>query len=143
MDAKLIHDACMNYLPTNLPAQFYGLPDGKVYVVFARFYTNKFKRSDIEYVFATHEEFLYDYENEKLTFIDCNNIEIPVYNESVDKDYPKINIFKELRTIQSFGEAALLLDKKAKGILAKQYSNMQNKIQLIPVVENEKRTATA
>jgi len=64
--AKLIHKSNITYLPTNLPVQFYGLPDGKVYVIFARFYEIKFQRSDLEYVLAEHQEFSYDYSEEKI-----------------------------------------------------------------------------
>jgi hypothetical protein len=45
--AKLIYKSHMTYIPTNLPVQFYGLPDGKVYLIYARFYDIKFGKSGL------------------------------------------------------------------------------------------------
>ena len=118
--AKLIHKTNITYLPTNLPVQYFGLPDGKVYVVFARFYEVKFQRSDLEFVIAVHQEFSYDYENAKLIPHRLENEKSPVYNEMVDKPNAKITIQKVYRELNSFAEAEKLLNKKAMNLFKKQ-----------------------
>lgn len=117
--AKLIHKSNITYLPTNLPVQYFGLPDRKVYVIFARFYEIKFKRSDLEYVIAEHLEFSFDYEGNKIIPHSPENKNTPVYNEMVDKPDPKINILKVYRELNSFAEAEKVLNKKARDLMNK------------------------
>lgn len=122
--AKLIHKSHITYLPTNLPVQFYGLPDGKVYLIYARFFEIKFKRSDLEFVLAEHLEFSYNYTKEKLVPHGIDN-KIPIYSEMVDKPEPKIKILKVSRDFNSFTEAFVQLNKKAKDL----FLNKPEKIQ--------------
>ncbi len=114
---KLIYRSNISYFPSKLPVQFYGLPDGKVYVIFARFYEIQYDRTYVEYVFAEHKEFSYDYDNERLIPHDGSNGRFPVYNETVDKPEPKVEIIKTFRDINSFAEAYNHLNKKAQNIL--------------------------
>ena len=105
-----------------MPVQFYGLPDGKVYIIYAQFYEVEYDRTYLEFVFARHKEFSYDYENEQLIPHDKSVLKYPVYNEIVDKPNPKIEIIKTFRNINSYAEAAEHLNRKAQMIL-KQQSN--------------------
>jgi hypothetical protein len=97
---KLIHQSSMTYLPSKTPVQFYGLPDGKVYLIYTRFYEIKFDRTYLEYVFAEHKEFSYDYWNDKLIPHEKPKLNSPVYKESVDKPDPKIEDFENLPEYQ-------------------------------------------
>lgn len=103
--AKLIYHTSMSYLQTSQPVNFYGLPDGKVYLVYSRFYKINFERSGLEFVFATHEEFLFDYNSGKLYLLAGSEKLHPVYPEMVDKPDPKIRIIKVYRSFYSYGEA--------------------------------------
>ncbi len=123
--AKLIHKSHITYLPTNFPVQFYGLPDGKVYVLFARFYEIKFQRSGIEFITAEHLEFSYNYDEEKLIRHGNADIKKAVYPELVDKPNPKIKILKVNREFNSFAEAFTQLNKKAKTQLLKKPQDIQ------------------
>ena len=111
--ARLIHKSFMTYMPTRLPVQFYGLPDGKVYVIYARFYEVGFDKSGVEYVFGIHEEFLFDYENEKLYMANDRQKKNLIFYHQVDKPNPKIKVDKVYRGLNSFGEALIQLNKKA------------------------------
>lgn len=101
--AKLIHQSSMTYIPTRLPVRFYGMPDGKVYMVYARFCKQVPDKTDIEFVLAEHQEFSYDYPNGKL--IPKNSTRYPVYCEMVDKPNPVFNILQVSRGIKSYDEA--------------------------------------
>lgn len=125
--ARLIYKSCVTYFPTNLPVQFYGLPDGKVYLVYARFYDIRLGESGIEYVFAEHKEFSYDYKSDKLIPEEVTIKNSPVYAEMVDKPNPKFKILRVSRTLNSFAEAFVFLNKKALEILR----NNKKTIQLI------------
>jgi hypothetical protein len=116
--ARFIHKSNISYLPTKLPAQFYGLPDGKVYIVYARFYQVKFERSGLEYVFATHGDFTYDYENGKLATMDESTLISPMYNEMVDKPDLNFKILKVYRNINSYSEAINYLNCWARELIA-------------------------
>ncbi len=123
--AKLIYKSNTTYLPTNFPAQFYGLPDGKVYIIFPRFYEIKYQRSGLEYVLAQQLEFSYNYTKEKLMVNEKNGKPKEAYSELVDKISPKIKILKVNREFNSFAEAVAQLNKKAKTQFLKEPSQIQ------------------
>lgn len=102
--AKLIHQSNMTYIPTNLPVRFYGLPNGKVYLLYARFFLARAEKTDIEFVLAEHEEFDFDYEKDVL--VPKNTSRYPVYREMVDKPNPMFHILQVNREVRSYDEAA-------------------------------------
>lgn len=112
--AKLIHKTYMSYLPTAYSAQYYGMPNGKIYLVYSRFYELGIGETGLEFVFAEHKEFLYDYDNETIISTEKISSNLPVFEESIDKPNPKIQIFKIKRNLNSYREAQILLDKEAK-----------------------------
>ena len=114
--ARLIHKTNMSYLPTSLPVNFYGLPDGNIYLVYSRFYEVDFNRSGQEFVFAVHEEFSYDFDSDKLYLQSGNEKLFPVFPEMVDKPEPKIKIFKVYRNFKSYSEAQKHLNSIADGL---------------------------
>ena len=137
--AKLIHKSFVTYLPTNFPVQFYGLPDGKVYIIYARFYEIKFQRSGLEFILAEHLEFSYNYQEEKLISSGNQDTKKTVYSELVDKPNPKIKILKVNREFNSFAEAFAQLNKKAKTQLEKKPDD----IQIIPNKGDQDRLSIA
>ena len=126
---KLIYRSNMTYLTSIIPVQFYGLPDGKVYVIYSRFYEIEFDRSYLEFVFAEHKEFSYDYENEKLIPHDSAKRKAPIYNEMVDKPDPKIKILNIYRNINSYAEACAELNKKAHKMFENRMKKSESKVQ--------------
>jgi hypothetical protein len=111
--AKLIHQTYASYLPTAFPAHYYGMPNGNIYVIFSRFYEIRFGESGLEFVFAVHKEFKYDYEKEIVMSQEKLNIKTPVFAEQVDKPNSKINVVKICRGLNSYGEAINLLNHEA------------------------------
>ena len=122
--AKLIHKSSLTYLPTNLPVYFFGMPDGKVYLIYARFYQINYDNSSLEYVIATHKDFSYDYENERLFLGDITENNNHIYSELVDKPDPCFMILNVYRNINSYSEAASYLNNLAYKIL---YENKSKK----------------
>lgn len=112
--AKLIHKTYASYLPTAFPAHYYGMPNGRIYVIYSRFYEIRFGGSGLEFVFAVHKEFKYDYEKEIVMPRKKYNIKTPVFAEQVDKPDSKINIVKICRGLNSYGEAINLLNREAR-----------------------------
>ena len=112
--AKLIHRATASYLPIAFPALYYGMPNGRIYIVYSRFYEIKFVGSGLEFVFAVHMEFKYDYENEIIIPRKKIKLNTPVFAEQIDKPNSKINIVKICRGLNSYGEAVNLLNKEAR-----------------------------
>lgn len=111
--AKLIHEARASYLPTAFPTHYYGMPNGKIILVYSRFYKAKFGISDIEFVFAEHQDFSYNYETGTIIpsrkNINCH----PVFAEQIDFPRARINVFKIKRELNSYGEAQLFLNHEA------------------------------
>jgi hypothetical protein len=137
--AKLIHKSFVTYLPTKFPVQFYGLPDGKVYIIYARFFEIKYQRSGLEFILAEHLEFLYNYAEEKLISTGNHDSKLPVYSELVDKPNPKIKIIKVNREFNSLAEAFNELNKKAKT----QFQKKPEDIQIIQNREDQDRLSIA
>lgn len=114
--AKLIHKTYASYLPTVFPAHYYGMPDGSIYVIFSRFYEIRFGGSGLEFVFAVHGEFKYDYENELVYPEEGFNHKTPAFAEQVDKPGSKIKIVKVCRGLNSYSDAISLLNREARQI---------------------------
>lgn len=108
--AKLIHKTDMTYLSTPFPAHYYGMPNGKVYIVYSRFYEIKFGETGLEFIFAEHKEFSYNYELEKVIPNNGTNKKMPIFAETIDKPNPKISIKKIVRNLNSYGEALICLN---------------------------------
>lgn len=125
--ARLLHKASMSYLQTSLPVNFYGLPDGKVYLLYSRFYSIRFEKPGLEFVFAKHQEFSYDYKYNQLYLISSKK-KLPVLNETVDKPEPKIKILKVYRSFNSYGEALEHLNTIAATMIKKKKDSKRIKV---------------
>ena len=108
--ARLIYKTNMSYLPTSLPVNFYGMPNGKVYIIYSRFYEINYGRSGQEFVLAVQQEFFYDYETGKLYLVSGAKKEYPVFPEMVDKPHPLIKILKVYRKFKSYAETECYLN---------------------------------
>ncbi|QGY43764.1 hypothetical protein GM418_08865 [Maribellus comscasis] len=114
---RLIHKTCTSYLATILPVNFYGLPDGHIYLIYSRFYEISFQRSGLEFVFAKHEEFTYDFAGQRLFFINSEGQKRLAFYEMVDKPNPHIKIIKILRNLSSYNEAQKVLIETASAMI--------------------------
>ena len=110
--ARLIHKADASYLQTSFPAHYYGMPSGKIYLVYSRFYRAKMGKTGLEFIFAEHQEFYYDYKNEKIYPHTGRQAKTPIFAENIDKPNPKLNILQVKRDLISYGQAFVFLTKK-------------------------------
>ena len=115
--AKLIHKTYASYLPTAFPAHYYGMPNGKIYLVYSRFYEIKFGGSGLEFVFAEHKEFHYDYLNDIILSSDKEKNNTPVFAELIDKPNQQISVLKIKRGLNSYGEAFNVLNQEAREMI--------------------------
>lgn len=111
--AKLVHKTSASYLPTAFPAHYYGMPNGKIFLVFSRFYEIAFGKSGLEFVFAEHKDFSYDYEKETIMPARRKRKKSPVFAEQVDFPRAKINVLSISRELRSYGEAQVFLNNEA------------------------------
>lgn len=111
--AKLIHKTYASYLPTDFPAHYYGMPNGKIFVVFSQFYEAEIGKTGLEFVFAEHKEFTYDYNNDALIPKSKNKNLTPVFAEHLDYPKAKFNVLNINRNLRSYGEALVFLNQKA------------------------------
>lgn len=112
--AKLIHRTNVSYLPTLFPVHYYGMPNGKIFVVFSRFYEVKFGGSGLEFIFALHKDYAFDYEKEVI--IKSKKITAGskmIFPELLDHPDMKIVVVKVSRGINSYGQALASLHKLA------------------------------
>lgn len=111
--AKLIYQTYVSYLPTAFPAHFYGMPNGKIYLVFSRYYKVDFGKSGLEFVFAEHQDYSFDYESETILPSNKPQKRTRIFAEQVDTPKSKFNIFSISRELRSYGEAFALLNRQA------------------------------
>lgn len=111
--AKLIYQTYATYLPTAFPAQYYGMPNGKIYLVFSRYYNVPFEKSGLEFVFAEHQDYSFDYESETILPLNKFQKRTIVFSEHVDTPKSKFNIFSTSRELRSYGEAYAFLNLQA------------------------------
>lgn len=111
--ARLIYKTCTSYLPTAFPVHFYGMPNGKIYLVYSQFFDIKFGQSGLEFVIAIHKEFEYDYNTNKVISVAKNHRKTFTFPEVIDKPYPDFQVIEVSRDVKSYGEASFLLNKIA------------------------------
>lgn len=114
--AKLIYRTNASYLPIAFPAVYYGMPNGRIYVIYSRFYEIKYSGSGLEFVFAVHKEFKYDYDREIIIPVRRFRFDAPIFSEHVDMPGSKITIIKIYRGLNSYSEAINLLNDEAREI---------------------------
>jgi hypothetical protein len=93
---KLIYKAMGNehYFPTPYPAYYYGIPDNKVYVIYASHYEISSGKVGSEFVIAELEEFSYNYEKEILLAYKDNDLWPLTMKEAVCGWTQKLKIIK-------------------------------------------------
>lgn len=116
--AKLIYKSYMTYFHTFLPVYFYGMPNGKIYCMYGRFFDTKRNSSEIEFVFAEHEGFSYEYQTEELLANGQVRIDLQGFIEMVDQPDQRIKIIKTVGDFSSYSEAQSFLNSKAVEMVA-------------------------
>ena len=114
----LIHKANTSHLPTNLPAQFFGMPDGKVIIIYARLYDICFDDFGVEFVLAEHQDFSFNYSKRTIVPIKSKTTG-PIKKELIDKPNPAFTIKEVWRNINSFAKAYEKLNLAAKRYIDK------------------------
>lgn len=109
---RFVYKSNYTHLQTSLPVYFYGLPDGRIYLIYARFYEINFSKSGLEFVFATLEDYSYNYESGQI-ISGFKKINLSTFTENIEKKDFQIKIVKSYRNITSFIEARKKLSKKA------------------------------
>ena len=115
--AKLIHKTYASYLPTAFPVHYYGMPNGKIYIIYSRFFEIKFGGSGMEFVFAEHKEFNFDYVNEVIVSAKKLKNGSVIFAESIDKPNQDITILRIRRGLNSYGEAFNILNQEAREMI--------------------------
>ena len=108
-NCQMIHKSYMTYLPTSLPVYFYGMPDGKVYLLYARLNENNLYNSELEFVVAVHEDFTYDFAKQKIYLNNCLEINQSEFVEKVELPYQRVNIIEVFNDMKTYAEAQKLI----------------------------------
>ena len=111
--AKLIYKSYMTYFHTFLPVYFYGMPNGKIYCMYARFYQGEANKSEFEFVFAEHEDFTYDYDSDLVFVYGTKGIDLDGFKDLVDQPNQRIKLIEIYGRMKSYAEAQQFLELKA------------------------------
>jgi hypothetical protein len=92
--ATVIYKSYMTYFHTFLPVYFYGMPDGKIYVVYAFFTKTENNQEGLEFVFAIHEDFRYNHKYDKIFTLDWTELSKADFMKKVDEPDQRIEIIE-------------------------------------------------
>ena len=105
---KLIYKAEETYVKTSFPAYYYGSPDNKVYVIYKSPYLTPSGKSATEFIIARHEQFYYNYLEDKL--IEYFTHKTPFLNSFIDKPNLILTTIKSSKSCKSYENAEELLN---------------------------------
>lgn len=91
--ARIIYKSYMSYFHTFMPVYFYGMPNGKIQVMYAQFCDTLANTSGLEFIFAEHEDFAYDYETDKIYLQKFIEISKTDFMKMVDQPDQHIKVF--------------------------------------------------
>ncbi len=111
--AMLLYKSYMTYFPTSLPVYFYGMPDDKIYLIYARFYDINFNKSSLEFVFAEQEDISINYETGQIITREYLKIDLNDFKEFVDRPDPRLKIVNVFRNLDTYTEAQVILNELA------------------------------
>ncbi len=111
---KLLHKSYNTHLRTSLPVYFYGLPNGAIYLVYARFYEISFNNPGLEFVFAVLKNYHYDFESGQVADKNYDELSLAYFSNNIEANEFDIKIIKAYRNIYSFREAIQFLSSRAK-----------------------------
>jgi hypothetical protein len=110
---RLLCKSHLTYFSTDMPVYFYGMPNGRIFCFFARFSEVHLNQSTLEFVFAVHEDFTYDYETGKIIAYGFKETRISDYEEMVNSPDQRIRIMNVYQFLESYSDAQLFLNTKA------------------------------
>ena len=111
--SRLLFKSYMAYLPTSLPVYFYGMPDNKIYLVYARNYEKSFDETGLEFVFAYHKDFTYDYDSYTIYYRNTIETSLSDFIDTIEQPSQRLKIKKVYRKINSYSRAQKKLEKMA------------------------------
>jgi len=95
-----------------MPVYFYGMPNGKIQVMYAQFCETQANKSGLQFIFAEHEDFIYDYETEKIFFQKFIEISKKDFMHMVDQPDQRIKVFSINDAFNSYEQAQQFLNNK-------------------------------
>ena len=107
-NVKLLFTAKETYIKTPFPAYYYGSPDNKVYVIYKSSYLTPSGKTGHEFVIARHEQFFYNYLEDKI--IEKYTNKTPFLNSYIDKPNLLLSIVKNSKSCKSDEQAEELLN---------------------------------
>lgn len=99
MNARLVYKSNNTCFHTFLPVYFYGLPSGKMVVLFTREKENLQLNKSVEWVLAEHLDFKFDYELDAIVDTQNRELDFEEFMEYTDKLEQHV---KHLRTFGNF-----------------------------------------
>lgn len=112
-NARIIYKSYMTYFHTFFPVYFYGMPNGKIVAMYATYSDLSVSENDVEFVFAEHEDFVYDYANDKIFLNRHTEIDRADFKNLVDRPEQRTKIFYLTHDLKSYADAEQFLSRKS------------------------------
>jgi len=117
-NARLIYKSYSTCFHTFLPVYFYGMPNGRIYVLFALKRIVNIENSVIEWTLARHYDFHFDYETDMIYDVQNREIGVQEFIEYADKLEQRVNVLKTYGNFASYNEAGQYFNLNASKMLS-------------------------
>lgn len=127
--SKLIYQSDNSCFQTFLPVYFYGMPDGKMLVVFTRFKNEDPMDTMQEWIVALHLDYHYDFSTGKIFTSENQEIDITEFMDLAD------NLEQRVRPLEWFG--SFYSNHEAQSYLNQKIDLMLNKTKTVDIEVDE------
>ncbi|MEZ5105684.1 MAG: hypothetical protein R2757_14390 [Draconibacterium sp.] len=117
-NARLIYKSYSTCFHTFLPVYFYGMPNGRVYVLVAGKRIVNVENTVIEWTLARHCDFHYDYETDVIYDMQNREINVEEFFEFADKLEQNVNVIQTYGDFKSYNEAGQYFNVNAPKMLS-------------------------
>ncbi len=127
--SKLIYRSENTCFQTLLPVYFYGMPDGKMLVLYTRFKSENPLDTTQEWIVAQHLDFTYNFESGRIYTMTGQEVSFEEFMELAD------NLEQRIRPLEWFG--SFYNNREAQSYFNHHKYNMLNKTKTIKIEADE------
>lgn len=109
--ARLLYKSYNSCFQTSLPVYFYGMPGGKMMVLFSRKKEDFYLKRNFEWVLAVHLDFWFDYDAGVIMDFKNREVGLEEFMELTDKLEQRINPVKIFGSFSGSGDALQFINE--------------------------------
>lgn len=108
--ARLLYKSYMTYFHSFLPVYFYGMPNGKIYCLYAQLAPQNGTDNMMDFTFMEHEDFSYDHKSDTIQICGDLKISHDYFKDMVDRPDQRLKALGISGKFESYSAAQKFLD---------------------------------